>query len=633
MTRRRSLLALAIAAGVVASWAIFSTERPLPEDLSLETVVDELAGDALSRGVGAQNAADPVRIGTLEPADLLATGGGRRPAILAPPPSRLHWRVDLPTERATLRFAVAVERAGGAKFEGSGIRFTVTIDGERRWTRALDPARHRRDRRWVEAQVTLPPGTGAAREIVLLTETIRPASPPVGTPGWSQVRITRTHRVRRQYAVDGRSLLVLLVDTLRADRLGLYGNVPSPSPTLDALATRGLVFEQALAQSSWTLPSVASLLTGLHPRSHGVLGARSAQGEATAGVLAHEIETWPELAAAAGITTYAVSTNPFFSAGTNLAQGFERMDELPWNPRERSWASAAAVHARFLRFLRANRDLRFVAWLHYMEPHDPYTPPPELRPPPPPGIRPALAAGDVHAAARRLNWAGGPRLSDEEITWLRALYDAEIAGWDRALAELLHALAAEGILGRTTIIVTSDHGEEFQEHGRLKHGSQLYEESLRVPLLLVGPGIPPGRVQALAQGIDLAPTALALLGLPVPPQLPGTDLRRIAADRPERAVFAETASGIAPDGSPTDVRALRLERWKLIDLPALGRRELYDLATDPGERQARGAEDPAATDLAARLAAVVAAAPPPPRGSAAPDPGLLERLRHLGYVE
>jgi arylsulfatase A-like enzyme len=176
--------------------------------------------------------------------------------------------------------------------------------------------------------------------------------------------------------------------------------------------------------------------------------------------------------------------------------------------------------------------------------------------------------------------------------------------------------------------VTADHGEEFQEHGLLKHGAHLYEESIRVPLIAAGPGIAPVRRPDTAQGIDLLPTVAGRLGLDPPAGLPGRDL---FATTDQRDAVAETGSGIAPDGTFTDVVALRTAQWKLIRTPVLGRVELYDLARDPGEH----ADDPEATEhatLGAALDRWAANAPPPPLAGGS-DPAMRAKLKALGYVE
>src|SRR5439155_81998 len=169
----------------------------------------------------------------------------------------------------------------------------------------------------------------------------------------------------------------------------------------------------------------------------------------------------------------------------------------------RSPPPAAAVNDVFLRWLRSNRARRFLAYLHYMEPHHPYTPPPHLRPPAPPGVRRRVAAGrlDPWQAAMR---APIPfQLPALELEYVRRLYEGEIRAWDEQLAELLRALDAFDLLRSTVVVVTADHGEAFQEHGRLQHGFHLYDELLRVPLVIAGPGIGVGRVSAQTMGIDV----------------------------------------------------------------------------------------------------------------------------------
>src|SRR5262249_48167190 len=258
-------------------------------------------------------------------------------------------------------------------------------------------------------------------------------------------------------------------DTLRADAVGSGPGRTSVTPALDRLAARGLAFTQAVSQAPWTLPSVASIMTGLPPRTHGALGAdqgTTAHDQARWGVLGDAALTGPERALRAGITTVGVSANPLVSRGTNVAQGFETFVELPWDPTGRDWPRARDVNGAFVAWVRAHREHRFLGYLHYMEPHDPYTPsqPPKA----PPGVRPAIARGWVNDLAQKLNWEHGAPLSPDEIAHLRALYRGEVGDWDRAFGDLLAALDAAGVADRTVIIVTADHGEEFQEHGRLK---------------------------------------------------------------------------------------------------------------------------------------------------------------------
>src|SRR5581483_11769543 len=220
---------------------------------------------------------------------------------------------------------------------------------------------------------------------VLVTEKIGGGT-LAGTPGWSDLRVVRERRIARQTATPtAPNLLFVLVDTLRADRLGCYGAVPSPSPTLDRVAAGGILFEHVTAQASWTMPAVASIMTGLYPRDHGLEGW-------DAGALSNVLPTFAERAAAAGVTTVGVSANPLVSRRTNFARGFETFTDFPRDEKRNDWATAAEVSRPFLRWLERNHRHRFLAYLQFMEPHDPYTPPDGLRPPPPPDVRAQIAA-------------------------------------------------------------------------------------------------------------------------------------------------------------------------------------------------------------------------------------------------
>ncbi|HZP39884.1 MAG TPA: sulfatase [Candidatus Binatia bacterium] len=632
-------LALLALVALAAAGCRREPDLRLPDRMRIAEVVADLGGTFDRSAVASERADAPVRFGGIEPSTRYRdVAGAYRPAVLAPAPAVVRYRLDAPAG-AVLHFGVGVARDRTAGRHAAGIRFAVRVDGRERWARVVNPASQRAQRRWWDERVDL--GVTAPRAVdVELVTALDGSGPPAGTPGWSRLALVREHERARQAATAAApNVLVLLVDTLRADRLGCYGAQPSPSPTVDRLAAGALVFDQAIAQAPWTMPSVASILTGLPPASHGVVGAFSADDvmqndEGRASFLPWAIETLPERAEEAGITTVGVTSNALVSRATNYSQGFETWLEFGMDPNfaegERNWATARDVNDTFVRWLRANGRHRFFAYLHYMDVHDPYTPPPALRPPPPPGIRPQLAQGDLTGIAREVNIGKAPPLSPPEVAYLRALYDAEIAYWDGELARLLAALADAGVADRTIVVVTADHGEEFQEHGRLRHRIHLYEESIHVPLLVHGPGIAPGRVDRLAQGVDLFPTIAALLGLPAPRGLPGENL--LAPGDGARSVVAETRFGRTRDGRQTPLVALRTRRWKLIEAPALGLHELYDLAADPSERTDVWARARESAELDATLARIAAAAPPPP-ASAGRDPDVARKLRALGYVE
>jgi len=596
-------------------------------DIVTEKVVADLSGSFTHDAVVSEAPGAPVEADGIQPSDRWGDAeSAYRRALVVPPPARVRFHVAVPVGGA-LRFSVGVQGDGRRDPDAAGVRFAVRVDGAEAYARTVNPAGTRHDRRWIDERVNLARWSGATVDLELVTEHAGSGARLAGRPGWSHVRVVReTRHVRQRATPDAPSVLLLVVDTLRADRLGCYGAAPSPSPTLDALAARGLVFEHAIAQASWTMPSVASLLTGLHPRSHGVVGASegAAPEDADPGYLADTLPTFAECAAEAGITTFAVSGNPLISHATNFARGFEDFTELGWDAKARNWLPAREVNAPFLRWLDRNAGLRFLAYLHYMDPHDPYMPPAALRPPAPLGVRDVVAAGDADRLAR-----SGATLDAAEVAHLRRLYDAEIRGWDDELARVLAALAAHGLADSTIVVVTADHGEEFLEHGRLKHRVHLYDELLHVPLVIAGPGIRPDRVAMQAQGIDVFPTLAALVGASAPPGLPGQNL---LAARGETPAFSETLYGIEADGTTSPIVSLRTAAWKLIHAPARKRWELYDLARDPGERENRFDAAPEAAELARRLVDWETTAPAPPAREGH-DPALQEKLRALGYVD
>jgi arylsulfatase len=623
--RGRRGLAVVLGVGLVVPACRRDPFR-LPERIRVEELVADLSGTFTPAAVAEQSPADPVHAGGIQPGVAIEIDGGDRAALIAPPPSRMRFQVHVPPD-ARLRFGVGMQSPGRRDRGAAGVRFTVEIDGRAAYSRSVNPAATRRDRRWFDVDV---PVGDAERtvEVVLRTERVGRGDHLAGAPGWSHVRIVRdTWRDRQPVRVDRPSVLVVLVDTLRADAVG------RSTPTLDRLAATGTRFEQMEAQASWTMPAVATLMTGLHPRSHGVVGtaADPAAVPTTSdpAFVSDALVTLPKLAQQAGITTIGISSNPLISRATNFASGFETFVEAGWERTRRNWPRGTTVTDPFLAWLRRNGGTRFFAYLHYMEPHDPYTPSPADRPRPPPGAPAAIAIGDVAPIAKRMNQGAGGAVPPDQVAYLRRLYDLEVRDWDAELGRVLAGLDASGVRGSTIVVVVADHGEEFEEHGRLKHGIHLYEELLHVPLVIAGPGIPVGRVPETVQGIDVMPTLAALLGIDPPPGLPGQPL---FGPREERPVFAETREGIMPDGRRADLVSVRSGGWKLIQAPALGVSELYDLSTDPGEHANRLDGAPQAAELASLLDGWRRTVPPPPPAGGH-DPRLHEKLRALGYVD
>jgi arylsulfatase A-like enzyme len=361
------------------------------------------------------------------------------------------------------------------------------------------------------------------------------------------------------------NVIVYLVDTLRADRLGCYGGRKPTSPAIDGFAATATLFAQAVAQATWTRPSVASVLTGLEPFAHGV--------ETLDDRLAEKAVTLPELLHAGGYRTAAFSTNLHVTEETGLAQGFDDFELLTDAPQSQ------AVNRRVLRWLEKNQGgSPFFLYIHTLDPHAPYEPPFDMLQRFAPGVAPL--AGSRQEVLRAYAVRGEER--ERRVAQLSALYDAEVAGNDRSFGELLAALRRKGLFDPALIVFVADHGEEFDEHGFLGHGHNLYAETLDVPLIVKWPLQTRGeRVLSLAQHVDLLPTILRACGLRPPDRLPGTDLRALADAPAGRMAF----SHLSYEGRE-GISVVQGE-WKLI-LP-LSRKlapgpELYRRDTDPADR-------------------------------------------------
>jgi arylsulfatase A-like enzyme len=358
------------------------------------------------------------------------------------------------------------------------------------------------------------------------------------------------------------NVVLISVDTLRADHVGAYGYARPTTPNIDALARRGVLFENAVSQSSWTRPAHMSIFTGLHPREHGFLAVRDARR------LEPEVPTIASVLAANGWKTAGWSGGVNMAASFGFGQGFEL-----YRNNGRSFRDNLE-DARF--WLDRNAGSKFFLFFHGYDAHTPYAGD-EID-------RRALGLGTrPRAQFRRACRKHRPsplldRFVDE--------YDAAIHRADRYVGKLVADLEKRGVMDRTILVLLSDHGEEFAEHGRCFHLATLHREVLHVPLLVVAPGLAPRRVPDLVSAsVTIAPTLMELVGI-APHRFPGPSLAVAAAGgrSPERSVFSETekARGTGGDGA---VRSLTAEDRKLIDWPTLGRSSLFDLGSDLAEKR------------------------------------------------
>lgn len=485
--------------------------------------------------------------------------------------------------------------------------------------RTLDPTDEAEDRGWVDVRVALEPARarlGPELQFVFETATPTPGEWPA-FPAWGDPSIA--HPAATPRPPERRNVVLVSLDTLRADRLGVYGAKRPTSPVLDRIAAEGTLFEAAFSQAPWTLPAHASLLTGRYRCGYGLRTSRSGEGALSPGV-----PTLAQRLREQGYATAAFTEDGYVDAAT-FQRGFGLFEEnvsadffRPEGRVERIVASARA-------FIAAHARERFFLLLHTYEVHWPYDAP----------------------APDRGRFAKGPfertpplspegRSGAEEL----ALYDEEVRHTDAVLARLFDALTEHGLDERTIVVVTSDHGEAFGEHGNFRHGTSMYQEVLHVPLIWRAPGlIAAGRRVDEAVGlVDVAPTLLDLVGIEPREGVQGVSLAPWLREgeppgrrESERLIFSEVDQGVHRF-------AVRGRDWKAIFEPGKPTL-LFDLAADPGER--RPDDDPVRLAAAQRArqhfaqrceqarASLEARQQPQAHG---PDAKRLRKLRALGYV-
>lgn len=550
-------------------------------------------------------------------ASAFAERGGAWPAIAFGWDGPIvRYSVMVPSEGdPRLRFAIGIdERALGV----GAATFGVLVDGASVFTEELDPVQNEAAKGWHERTVDLKPFAGR-KVIVEFHGTTGSSSPralddrlpadpadPLGTPyklhvkrvraGFARPRIVVDQTVRSRHSKRGerRSVIVVNVETLRADALGCYGGVDGISPAIDRLALDGTRVEQCISSSSWTAPSVASLFTGLYPQAHGVRSYSQSY-------LADAVWTLAEAARDDGVRTAAFVTNSFLSPRRNFDQGF---DDYLCCPE----ANARQIVATFTDWLQNHRELQFFAYLHLFEPHDRCDAPGDDRE----RYVPERLRGQNDREVLGRVIAGmlsgrPPEPDDDDVQFLRGRYFGEIRYLDRQIERLRSAVEAAGLKDRVVIILTSDHGEEFGEHGLVGHGCQLYGETVQVPLIFFGDGVPAGRIlKGPVENRRIFGAVLDFLGAPRDPeQHDGFDL---SASNVGGRAYSVTEQGILrmppPELLSRSIHLLRNNKSALHYSPR-GRItpeagggpeefpsqiELYRLDLDPEERQNRAAD-------------------------------------------
>ena len=383
-------------------------------------------------------------------------------------------------------------------------------------------------------------------------------------------------------------MLLVTIDTLRADRLGVYGHKAARTPVTDALAARGVRFADATAHAPLTHPSHAAIMTGRYPGAFGIkLNAMTP--------LPSEAVTLAERFQAAGYATGAIVASVILDEAYGMGQGFQSYDDritastgdVALSTLQRR---ADDVTDRALAWLKGRQEPWFL-WVHYYDPHAPHDAA-QVNPPVP------------------------------------NAYDREVAYVDQQLGRLLRGIDA----ARTLVAVTSDHGEGLGDHGEADHGYFIYDSTLHVPLLMAGPGIAPRVVTEQVRSIDIAPTIADLAGIDDRSTYDGESLRALMNGRARADVPPSYAESWYPKlhFGWSELKSLRVGEWKHIAAP---KPELYDLRTDAGElKNVIGSRGAVAGRMAGDIARITSTFRDAPDSGAAPDPEAVARLRALGYV-
>jgi arylsulfatase A-like enzyme len=430
--------------------------------------------------------------------------------------------------------------------------------------------------------------------------------------------------VCRHEPVRPRNVIFILVDTLRADRLGTYGHERATSPNIDAFAREAVKFENARSQSSCTFPSVNSMLTSRWPAVF--LG----QPDRAMGI-PDSIPSLAEILRRNGFHTVAVSASSVvrntpsrFNPSGGFGRGFDRFHE------DCVWKSAACVNGQAAEYLKSGERPLFL-YLHYLDPHGPYRPPETWR------RRFALSRTEKEwVRLGNPNPIGDwlykekphPAFTPADLRFLEDLYDEEIAYFDAQFTELIAAMRDTGRLDDSIVVFSSDHGEEFLEHGHIKHCRTLFDTSIRVPLLLRIPGVEAKAVSRPVQNLDLVPTLLDYLGIESAAPFEGRSLRPVieedsGAKGDEHQYALQGVFRSASDG-----------RFKLIQDLGSGAVSLFDLAADPGEtRDVLRRERRVYARLRDALTGWIGRSEGKGSESLRQAREAEERLRSLGYIE
>jgi arylsulfatase A-like enzyme len=433
------------------------------------------------------------------------------------------------------------------------------------------------------------------------------------------------------------NMIFVVVDTLRADRVGAYGYKQPTTPAIDKLAAEGVLFETLHSASPWTAPSFGSFFTGVSPTIHGA-GGMLAKGSSkgtllfgvTVGGIRKDLPTLTTLIPE-GIQTAAIVNNAFVSKNLGFDRGFDHFDHR--NAGVHKYRKADETAKRAIEWLEENHENPFFLLVHFFDPHMGYGPPQKyISQFAPNKSRRISVPFTDHDSARD----GTLKPSEQEKTFIRGLYDGEVRFVDDEIANIVETMRRLSLLENTWIVVTADHGDEHFEHGSFEHGHAYEDEVTRVPLIIRAPGgkwHAGDRIGASIGHVDITPTLLDLYGVTIPSHFEGRSLLPLVSglETEHREVYMEYNLFNGQQCAMFD------GRYKIVWDTRRKRGFYYDLKTDPGETRRLSSDDPKYKELFALLSAKRAALAKAAKGKvsnkAALSPEAAKALKELGYIK
>lgn len=540
--------------------------------------------------------------------------GDARHCLCLPPPADFRYRLMVP-ERGLLTFAIGVESAKTIDetpaIESEMVLFVIKAGLETPDTeifrRELSLAR--RDR-WLEQAVDLRDYAG--EQLWLSFETESSSEDAIGLFAEPTLH-------DRAYYSEGRGVVVVSIDTLRRDHVSLHGYRRRTTPSLALFATTAAVFDDAISTSSWTLPSHASMFTSSYPSRHGAVSYQTSANP--------DMPSLPAILREQGFYTAGFVSHIYLSSRYGMDRGFDRhqlFDE----------SRAEQIIDEAIGFLQARGDRDYFLFVHLYDPHWHYDPPAPFDRQFDPDY-----SGDINGIWWDFKEQTRQTLSDEDLSHIEALYDGEIAYTDRHVGRLFREMKRLRLFDKSLIVVTSDHGEEFLDHEGWEHQKTLYEEQLRIPMMVKLAEQDRGsRIEVPVSLIDVAPTILETLSIPRPASFQGESLRSVVLNQSRpgpRELWAETEHTL--DGSHLVSLRRGATGRKIIFYDRQGELfpTFYDLGTDPGELAAVDVGHEETLAAVERLRLFLAEMNEP---GVEPSPvelsdEELERLRSLGYIQ